>query len=266
MPCRSPRSGPVGAGQVWAPDAAHAAGKGPRTGCKALHGAHCRRRERRWCRMKASATQIVAASAALIASAVPAARPRAGESTIRLDSLLPGGPRARAGDYAFLFFERAGDGGQAYYAEPGAPVHADARLLTGSCQSDVLALPRVCGGSDINVPSGGVLADKVAEAGVRVGRAAPSRAARLVDSAARALAESEYDANEGGGIDEVPSMLNGARNDLVQAAAEYRHLADNAEAAAASVHRAWASSNSALARGSECSVPTNGQPGDHDGV
>ena len=100
--------------------------------------------------MKASVTQIVAAPAALIASAAPAARPLAGESAVRLGSLLPRSVRARAGDYAFLFFERSGSGGsggQAYYAEPGAMVHADARLLTGSCQSDVLALPRVCGGS-----------------------------------------------------------------------------------------------------------------------
>ena len=103
---------------------------------------------------------------------------------------------------------------------------------------------RIRGGA---AADGEALAGIIAEADVMVSRVRPDEAWRLVAKAAKLLAESEHDAREGTPCDEVPDMLNAARNDLAQAAAAYRQLADNAEAAAASVHRAWTGAAASLA-------------------
>ena len=99
--------------------------------------------------MKASSTiqQFAAAPAATIATAVQAERPRAGEPSVRLGSLLAERAREAESLYAFLYFTR-GEGKTVYYAPPGALVHADARLCRSSgAQAGVLALAKVCGGS-----------------------------------------------------------------------------------------------------------------------
>ena len=91
--------------------------------------------------------QFAAAPAATIATAVQAERPRAGEPTVRLGSLLGKEARAAEAMYAFLYFTRGG-GGTVYYAPPGAQVHADAQLCRSrNEQAGVLALAKVCGGS-----------------------------------------------------------------------------------------------------------------------
>ena len=108
--------------------------------------------------MKASSTiqQFAAAPAATIATAVQAERPRAGEPSVRLGSLLAERAREAESMYAFLYFTRGGSG-TVYYAPPGAVVHADARLCRSSgAQAGVLALAKVCGGSGQEaVPGGG---------------------------------------------------------------------------------------------------------------
>ena len=101
--------------------------------------------------------QFAAAPAATIATAVQAERPKTGERTIRLGSLLPEAARADESMYAFLYFTRGDDGrqGTVYYAPPGTQVHADARLCLAKKadgqeqqqqQQGVLALAKVCGG------------------------------------------------------------------------------------------------------------------------
>ena len=93
----------------------------------------------------------------------------------------------------------------------------------------------------------GALAGIIGHADAMAHRARPDGAAEFVAKAAKSVAEAEYEAREGGCIDAVPDMLNGARSDLVQAATAYRALADHAEAAAATAHRAWIGATAALA-------------------
>ena len=93
----------------------------------------------------------------------------------------------------------------------------------------------------------GALACIIGHADAMAHRARPDGAAELVGKAAKSIAEAEYEAREGGCIDAVPDMLNGARSDLVQAAAAYRALAEHAEAAAATAHRAWIGATAAIA-------------------
>ena len=109
--------------------------------------------------MKALASTMVAAPAAMIASAVPAQRPRPGERALRLGSLLPEGISAsHAKRYAFVFFRRESEGeGATYYAAPDASVHADAKLCIAGkgAAAAVAALPRVCGGGGPDNNDGG---------------------------------------------------------------------------------------------------------------
>lgn len=93
------------------------------------------------------------------------------------------------------------------------------------------------------------LASIVGEASVYVKRAEPGKAARLVARATKFVAEAEHDSRNGGACDDTPGMLAGAANSLVLAAAEYRELADRAEAAAGTVRRAEAAARSALRGG-----------------
>ena len=85
---------------------------------------------------------------------------------------------------------------------------------------------------------GGELAGVISVADIMVHRARADEAVKLVDKAAKLIAEAEYDAKRRIS-DEIPGMLNDARNDLTQAAAAYMSLVERAEAAAAAVHRAW---------------------------
>ena len=99
--------------------------------------------------------QFAAAPAATIATAVQAERPRAGEPTVRLGSLLAEDARAAENMYALLYFTRGGSG-TVYYAPPGALVHADAQMCrTRDAQASVLALAKVCGGSGLAAVLGG---------------------------------------------------------------------------------------------------------------
>lgn len=149
----------------------------------------------------------------------------------------------------------AGELGGAVYTQvdvDGTPDIAYLRGLHRVNRTGVYAVARavrIRGGAPAD---GEALAGIFGESDVMVRRAEPREASRLVAEAARLLSESEHDVRESGGggnggFDEVPEMLNGARNSLVHAAAAYRHLADSAEAAAASVHRAWTGAAAALA-------------------
>ena len=127
---------------------------------------------------------------------------------------------------------------------PGIAYERGLRRVNRTGVYAVARAVRIRGGARFD---GDALAGIIAEADVMVGRVRPDEAWRLVAKAARMLAESEHDAREGAPCDEVPDMLNGARNDLAQAAAAYRRLAESAEAAAASVHRAWTGASASLA-------------------
>lgn len=95
----------------------------------------------------------------------------------------------------------------------------------------------------------GSLAGIVGESSAYAKRAEPGKAARLVARAERFVAEAEHDSRNGGACDDTPGMLAGAANSLVLAAAEYRELADRAEAAAGTVRRAEAAARSVLRGG-----------------
>ena len=113
-------------------------------------------------------------------------------------------------------------------------------------RTGVYAVVRSMCGTSTDGSADDALAGVVGMAGLMAHRSRPDGAAELVDRAAKSVAEAEYEAREGGCIDALPDMLSGARTDLVQAAAEYRRLAESAEAAAATAHRAWIGTAAAL--------------------
>ena len=110
-------------------------------------------------------------------------------------------------------------------------------------RTGIYAVVTLAHGANADGGASGALAGVISEADVMASRAAPNEAAMLVSNATKSLAEAEYEAKQPGRCDEILGMLDDARNNLTHAAAAYRLLAEHAEAAAGTVHRAWSAAH-----------------------